>query len=179
MSADSPLIRLTDAAGRVERALLLEPGAEALETLARDLGLLGLRKVRLAGRLVPRGRRDWRLEARLGATVVQPCVVTLAPVTTRIDEAVQRTYSADYVEPEGDEAEVPDDDSLEPLPEVLDLSALLAEALALALPLYPRAPGVELGQVLVSPPGVEPLTDEAARPFAGLKSLRGPEGEPE
>ena len=28
------------------------------------------------------GARDWRLVAELGATVVQPCVVTLAPVTT-------------------------------------------------------------------------------------------------
>lgn len=172
MPAYSSLIRLNDPAGRAVRPLRLEPDAAALERLAAEFGLLGLRKVRLEGTLVPEGRRDWRLEARLGATVVQPCVATLAPVTTRIDEDVARRFVEGYVPPQEDEAEVPEDDSVEPLPDVLDLGALLAEALALALPLYPRAPGAEPGDVQAAPPGVAPLTDESVRPFAALKALR-------
>jgi uncharacterized metal-binding protein YceD (DUF177 family) len=111
------------------------------------------------------------LRGRLGATVVQPCVVTLEPVTTRIEAPVERLYQADWVEPEAEEAESPEDDRIEALPEVLDLGALIEEALALALPLYPRAAGVELGEAIYTEPGAAPLTDEAARPFAGLKGL--------
>ena len=45
-------------------------------------------------------------------------------------------------------------------------------ALALALPLYPRAEGADLAQAQFAGPGVTPMTDEDARPFAGLKDLR-------
>ncbi len=46
------------------------------------------------------------------------------------------------------------------------------EALTLALPLYPRADGADLGEPVFTEPGKRPLTDEDARPFAGLKDLR-------
>jgi hypothetical protein len=39
---------------------------------------------------------------------------------------------------------MPEDDTTEALPERLDLSAVMAEALALALPDYPRAPDAEM-----------------------------------
>ncbi|NKX45834.1 YceD family protein [Roseicyclus persicicus] len=156
-----------------EAAFDLRPEAEARAALAAELGLIGLRKLRFAGRLVPEGKRDWRLEAELGATVVQPCVVTTEPVTTRLDEPVLRRYLAEMPEPEGaDEVEMPEDDTAEPLPATLDLGAVMAEALALALPLYPRAPGSELGEAAFAPPGVAPLTDEDAKPLAGLAALR-------
>ena len=119
----------------------LAPEAPARAALATEFGLLALRKLRFAGSLVAEGKRDWALKATLGATVVQPCVVTAEPVTTRIDDPVTRRFLANMPQPEGDEAEIPDDDTLEPLPEILDLATLMAEALALALPLYPRAPG--------------------------------------
>jgi uncharacterized metal-binding protein YceD (DUF177 family) len=155
-----------------DRAFELVPDAAARERLAAELGLLGLRKLRLTGRLVPEGKRDWRLEASLGATVVQPCVVTAEPVTTRLDEPVARRYLAVMPEPEGEEVEMPEDDSAEPLPAALDLFAVLAEALALALPQYPRAAGAELGEAVFAAPGVAPMTDEEARPLAGLAALR-------
>lgn len=165
-------IRLADQSARKPRHFRLEPGAAEMTALAGRLNLIGLKKLRLEGELRPEGRRDWALSATLGATVVQPCVVTLAPVTTRIDEPVERLYAADYEEPDSDEAEMPEDERIEPLPETLDLTALMEEALALALPLYPRAEGVELGEAVFTQPGAEPLTDQAARPFAGLKGLR-------
>lgn len=150
----------------------LVPDAPARAALAAEFGLLALRKLRFAGSLVAEGKRDWALQATLGATVVQPCVVTAEPVTTRIDDPVTRRFLANMPQPEGDEAEIPDDDTLEPLPEILDLAMLMAEALALALPLYPRAPGAALAQARFAPPGVTPLDDEAAKPLAGLAALR-------
>jgi uncharacterized metal-binding protein YceD (DUF177 family) len=150
----------------------LSPDAAARGDLAGALKIDALRKLRFAGRLVPEGARDWRLEATLGATVVQPCVVSLAPVTTRIDQPVARRYVDGVMLPEDDEAEMPEDDSLEQLPATLDLTAVMAEALALALPLYPRADGAALDQQVFAGPGVAPMTDEEARPLAGLAALR-------
>ncbi len=153
---------------------LLEPGAEARAAIAADLDLSDLRKLRFAGRIEPSGREDWRLVAELGATVVQPCVATLAPVTTRIDTPVTRLYVADLPEvPEGDEVEMPVDDSVEPLPATLDLHRLMTEELALALPLYPHSGEGAPVEHSFAPPGAAPLAEEPARkPFAGLAVLR-------
>lgn len=150
----------------------LQPDAETCRQIAAVLDLSGLRKLRFQGSLRPSGRNDWLLEAELGATVVQPCVVSLAPVTTRIDEKVIRRYLAQMPEPEADEAEIPEDETIEELGEVIDPGAVMIEALALALPLYPRAEGVELGEAVFAEPGANPMRDEDARPFAGLAALR-------
>lgn len=155
-----------------ERSFELVPDAVARAALAKSLAIPAVRKLRFTGTLRPAGRKDWHLAASLGATVVQPCSVTLVPVTTRIDEEVTRRYLADMPEPEPGEVEMPEDDTVEPLPETLDLGAVMAEALALALPDFPRAEGVEMGPAVFSAPGVEPLTDESAKPLAGLAQLR-------
>lgn len=167
-------------ASRKPTRFKLEPGAEGRAAIAEELGLIDLPALRIKGEITPSGARDFVLTARLEADVVQPCSVSLAPVPARIDEAVTRRYSADFAEPEGEETEMPEDDSLEPLPEVIDIGAVLIEALALSLPLYPRAEGVELGEVSSAPPGAAPITEADVRPFAGLAALRdklaGPEG---
>jgi uncharacterized metal-binding protein YceD (DUF177 family) len=55
---------------------------------------------------------------------------------------------------------------------VIDVSAVMAEALALHLPLYPRAGGADLGEAVFTEPGLAPMRDEDAKPFAGLAGLR-------
>jgi uncharacterized metal-binding protein YceD (DUF177 family) len=69
------------------------------------------------------------------------------------------------------EVEIPEDDTVEPLGAIIDTGAVMVEALALALPLYPRAEGAELGDLTVAPPGAEPIA-RAANPFAALSALR-------
>ncbi|KPQ13895.1 MAG: putative ACR protein [Rhodobacteraceae bacterium HLUCCO18] len=151
----------------------LRPEAPERALLAEELAINAVRKLRFAGTLEPEGARDWRLVAELGATVVQPCVVTLAPVTTRIDTHVTRGYLADWQEPTGEEAEMPEDDDAEPLPDTVDLMRVLEEALALSLPAFPRAPGVVLGEIEARPPGAAPIeADPAERPFAALAELK-------
>ena len=151
----------------------LTPDSKARQALVETLGLLALKKLRFAGSLAPDGERDWRLEGMLGATVTQPCVVTLAPVTTRIDEPVIRRYLAELPTlPDADEIEMPCDDSIETMPDEVDLHELMAEALALALPAWPRAKGVDPVDLRVAAPGVEPMSDDDARPFSSLKSLK-------
>ena len=107
----------------------------------------------------------------MAATVVQPCSVTLDPVTTRLREAVRRHFIADYKLPEADELEMPEDDSTEALPEVIDAVTVVVEALALALPLYPRAAGVELGEAVFTEPGLAPLREGDLKPFTALAGL--------
>lgn len=149
------------------------PDAAVCEGLAQDLGLLGLRKLEFSGQITPDGRDAMLLTGTLTAECDQACIVTLAPVRARITEDVRRRYVAGLTEPEADEMEMPEDDTVEPMPEVIDIAAIAAEALMLALPLYPRAPGAELGSVVVAPEGVAPLADSDLKPFAGLAGLAG------
>ena len=150
----------------------MKPDKAARQALAEALGLLELAEFRFRGEIRPFDRKDFELEATLVATAVQPCAITLAPVKTVISEQVLRRYIADWHDPEGDEVEMPEDDTQEPLPEVIDLNVVAAEALELALPLYPRAEGAELGEAVFSDPGTTPLRDSDLKPFASLAALR-------
>jgi uncharacterized metal-binding protein YceD (DUF177 family) len=171
--SDQHHIRLAELPVNRPTPVRIAPDQAELDALAGALGLSALRKVLLEGELIPRGRRDWDLAAQLGATVVQPCVVTLAPVTTRIAERIERRFRAELPEPPpGVEIEMPGDDALEPLPETLDLARVLSEALALAIPEYPRAEGAALGEAVFTSPGQRPMTDTDAKPFASLAALR-------
>lgn len=154
-----------------------EADATLKKRLARELGLRAVVTLGLSGRITPDGRHDLILDARLAARVIQTCVITLVPVTTEVDEAIERRYLADWVEPEEDEVEVPAED-IEPLPRVIAIPAIAREALALALPDYPRAAGATFGGAIFGPPGVAPLTDADLHPFAGLSGLRRAGGGP-
>ncbi|MFZ1727936.1 MAG: DUF177 domain-containing protein, partial [Albidovulum sp.] len=149
----------------------LAPDAKACADIAAELGISAVTALQLQGELRPSGNRDWVLAADLAAVVEQPCILTLAPVRTQIDEPVSRRYVAGLHPPEAEEAEMPEDDSVEPLPSVIDLGAVMIEALALSLPLYPRAEGATLDQSTFSESGSTPLTDEALRPFADLANI--------
>ena len=154
----------------------LQPDSAAREALARQLGISNVKKLRFSGRIETAGSRSWSLRGTLGATVVQPCVVTLDPVTTRIDEEVERTYlPAEFLQIEeeaGSETEMPEDTSTEVLGTVISAHDAMVESLALALPQYPRSKGAELGEAVFAEDGVTPLKDEDTKPFAGLAALR-------
>lgn len=171
-SLPSSPLRLADLPNRKATRFDLNPEPQALTEMAETLEIKGLRKFRFYGELRPKGRQDWELKATLATTAIQDCVVTLAPVITRIDTAVERHYLAHYAVPEGSEVEMPDDTADEPLPDVIDLYDIALEELALALPAFPRADGAELGHANYAAPGVTPMTDEDAKPFAGLAGLK-------
>ncbi|MEQ9693476.1 DUF177 domain-containing protein [Shimia sp. SDUM112013] len=172
---EKPLkFRVADLPQNQKTPFELRPGKAELDKLAAGLDLLGLRKVALIGQISAYGKSDWQLIAHLGATVVQPCVVSLDPVTTRIEAEVERRFLADlpYVDEDAEEIEMPEDENAERLGAEIDISAILSEALALNLPLYPRADGAEIAEKVFTEPGKKAMTDEDARPFAGLAGLR-------
>ncbi len=159
----------------------LRPNAPELRTISKALGLDGLRKLSFQGTIQPLGKSDWQLTGTLGATVVQPCVVTLEPVVTRIDTNVVRTFQRDFEEIDASEAEIeiPEDDTAEPLGAWIDPAAVMIEALALELPEYPRKADAAIEPVRVTEPGKTAMTDEDARPFAGLAALKAQLGKDE
>ena len=170
-------LRVADLSTNKPTRFELIPDEASLRAIAEELGLLGLRKLRFKGEVAASGKRDWVLKAQLGATVTQPCVVTLAPVTTRLEEPTERRFVADLPEQDGDAGsedgvEMQEDDSLEPLGSHIDPAAVMIEALSLALPLYPRADGAEMAETNFTEPGKAAMTDEDTKPFAGLAALR-------
>lgn len=170
--SDSSALRVADLPQNRPTEFDIRPDGQTLAALAQEMDIKALRKLRFAGTVSAKGRRDWQISATLGATVVQDCVVTLEPVTTRIDEKVERIFVSDYAEPEDAEVEMADDDRLEPLTEVIDPEAIMVEALSLWIPAYPRKEGATLGEAVYSEPGVAPMRDEDTKPFAGLASLK-------
>lgn len=156
--------------GRKTLRFTFAPDAEARAQIAAALDLIELPEFTFKGELAPVGRGDVVLRADLTALVVQPCSVTLAPVRTRLTDATEQRYMQDYVAPDADELEIAAED-VEPLPEIIDVAAVAIEALAIALPLYPRARGAEFGEADFAAPGVEPLTSDDLKPFAGLAGL--------
>ena len=106
--------------------------------------------------------------------MTQPCVITLKPVRTDISEPVRIQFSPHVAAPEGDEIEMPDE-TLEPLGNFIDLTAIMVEALSLALPAYPRAEGASLPQAAAAD---DDAAGDTRRPIAGLdKLLGGKDGE--
>lgn len=132
---------------------------------------------RLEARLrLTRFRGGLRVEGRLEARTIQPCVVTFVPVPQEIDEPIDRIFLPASEQPKTGtaHAEVFVDLEADEMPDYfegheIDLSEALVETLALALDPYPRAEGVSLADMEVPAEG----TDES--PFGALKSLLDPD----
>lgn len=152
---------------RQPTAFDLGPDAATRAALAVELGISALPRLRFSGSIRAADGDAWAVGGRLEARVVQPCVVTLAPVTTDLTEDVTRIFSPHIAAPEGDEVEMPDDET-EPLGLFIDLAAIMAEEVSLALPLYPRADGA----ALASPDDEAGEADaDTRKPFANLAEL--------
>ena len=150
---------------RQPTAFALAPDAEARDAIAQELGLLALPALRFEGEIRPAPNDAWEVSGRMQAKISQPCVVTLAPVKTTLDEQVHRVFSPHASPPAAEEAEMGDED-LEPLGAFIDVEAIMIETLTLALPLYPRAEGAELKASDEAEP-----EEEGRKPFAGLADL--------
>jgi uncharacterized metal-binding protein YceD (DUF177 family) len=141
MIAEPPFSRLVSlSADQVEAAVGFDGVADdERAAIAELLGIAALDRFALTGRLV-RTESGLALDAKLRATVVQPCVVTFEPVAQRVAVAVERRFvvgepketSEVAVDPEAPEV----DHVAEP---TIDLGAVAVEELSLALDPYPRA----------------------------------------
>ena len=143
----------------------LTPDEATRAAIAEELGISALPKLEFKGEIRAQGGDAWALKGQLKARVTQPCIITLKPVKSAIEEEVTRLFSPHVATPEGEEIEMPDE-NVEPLGQFIDLSAVMIEALALALPEYPRADDAELPTT-----AIEDDTPDTRRPFEGLDKL--------
>lgn len=173
-----PLHRRFDAASVRDAALSVRIDATPAEreALARDIDLPGIAALGADLVVAREGTAGLRVTGRLQGEIRRVCVVSLDDFDTVVDEALDVHFA-----PEGEvEALVAaraarppaDDDVTEDLPDPIvggriDLGALVAEILVLALDPYPRKPGIGF---------VEPAPhegDATVSPFAGLGGWKG------
>ena len=151
---------------------LLVPRRSAAAAMAADIGAIEIKKLRFEGVVVSTGTSSWQLTGQLGATVIQECVVSLAPVKTRLDVKIVRNFTTE--EAAGTTrsyAPVPELD-IEVVARSIDLAAVAREALLLELPIYPKIKGAE-AKMSKFPGGTGPeFHEDGRRPFASLSELR-------
>jgi uncharacterized metal-binding protein YceD (DUF177 family) len=167
------IIRLSDIPKSKSMPFEINFSDRELVAIADILSSIAVKKMRIMGKISPSNAKDWVLTATVGATVTQACVVTLDPVQTRIDSPVIRTFVADYPS-FADETvtKMTIDETTEPLIDEIDLTTIAIEAVALALPDYPRSQDAELETSIFSAPGITPMRDDDTKPFASLASLK-------
>jgi uncharacterized metal-binding protein YceD (DUF177 family) len=159
----------------------LEVRAEADEDQRRRLAeawdILEVRSLTLEVKLRRWKKDGVKVFGRVHAEVTQACVVTLDPVPEEIDEEIDETFvpegSALARMPGNDQGEILIDAEGPDMPEefagdAIDIGALSAEVVAMALDPYPRRPGVEFEGHFEG----NPEDDARPSPFAVLKSLK-------
>ena len=143
------------------------------DAFAQELAIRALPKFTAEISLSRMDTGDWSAKGKIGATVIQACVVTDEDVKTRIDTAFERRFLADLEEFEAlNRSETELDASVDSLTEEIDLQTLALEELALNLPNYPRKEGLEPVSMTAEPKGAAPLDDAAMKPFASLAELK-------
>ncbi|HRC27200.1 MAG TPA: DUF177 domain-containing protein [Alphaproteobacteria bacterium] len=181
----SRTVEADDIAEQVRVYTLTADEAECA-ALSRRLGVLDVRDLR-AEMTACRDRSEHvvHVEGRVEATVVQSCVVTLDPVSTPVSEPFEAWYAdpkealsfararAEHLRRKGT-SDVPLlDEEEDPEPVVdgrIDLGELAAQYLSLAVPAYPRAPGVESPEAAAAPE--QPESALRKSPFAALKAWK-------
>jgi len=154
------------------RDIELSPRADERAALAERLGVTSLDALAVKLHAV-KFRGGVRVTGRLTATVTQPSVVTLEPLVQELAEPIDRIFlpggEKEYAGPAN--AEIFVDLEGEDIPDHFegneaDLTDLIIETLALAIDLYPRAPGESVEALGLKPDVVED------HPFAALKALK-------
>ncbi len=167
-----PVDRLGEA--EITEEISAGPGERA--ALARRFGLLSLDRLSATLRLERAGARNLvRIAGRLAAEVTQACVVTLEPVSARLEKDFTLLYDLDAAaqgEAEGAREVIVEPEAEEPPEPVgqhgIDLGEAVAQQLAIALDPYPRAPGAALPE---EPRAGAGGARAAEGPFAALESL--------
>ena len=168
-----PVDRLGEA--EITEEISAGPGERA--ALARRFGLLSLDRLSATLRLERAGARNLvRIAGRLAAEVTQACVVTLEPVSARLEKDFTLLYDLDAAaqgEAEGAREVIVEPEAEEPPEPVgqhgIDLGEAVAQQLAIALDPYPRAPGAALPE---EPRAGAGGARAAEGPFAALESLK-------
>jgi hypothetical protein len=151
----------------------IEASASERGAIAAIAGLNELQRLTASFDLAHLGKRQVRVTGKVFARVGQTCVVTLDPLVSDIEEAVDITFSPEAGEiipaTSASNDEALDIDPPEPLVGgEIDLGKLAIEFLIVGIDPYPRKPDV------VFQPALTP-EDPADHPFAALAALKEPD----
>ena len=157
-----------------ETVIDLEADADERAALARRFGLLALDSLTAKVGLTPVDGGLVRVHGALAAEVTQACVVTLEPVTTRVEASFERLYGATAPEEAGGLITDADtEESPEPFTDgAVDVGEAVAEHLALELDPFPRAPGAAFDGFSSRSKSVGADDTGDAGPFAVLARLK-------
>jgi hypothetical protein len=143
------------------------PDESVRAAVAKLAQVPGLPRLEATFEVTPFGRDGLHVIGRVAATVEQVCVVSLEPMSTEVEEAIDMLFSsrADLSKNGDSEVEVSLEDGPEPLIDgKIDLGAIATEFLILGIDPYPRKP-----DAVFEAPAAE---DETAHPFAALAALK-------
>lgn len=153
------------------RHVVIHADRATRDALARAAGLLDLARLDATFDLTRYGKGGLRVAGTVSASLRQACVVTLDPLDSEIEEAVDVTFVP------GQDAANDADSALsldvaaaapeppEPLVDgIVDLGAVATEFLLLAIDPYPRKPGA-----VFATPAAESTSEH---PFAALAALQ-------
>jgi uncharacterized metal-binding protein YceD (DUF177 family) len=158
----------------------IEADARARQVMAEIAELREILSAQASFDIVQNRDGKVHVTGRVRARVGQTCVVSLDPIESEIDEAVDQMFAppeqipqlADLVDDDADsDADVPDP----PEPIVngqIDLGRLATDALFLGIDPYPRKPGIVFEQEVVA-------DEPGDHPFAALKALKPTSGQGE
>lgn len=152
---------------------ILEPTPAQRDLIAAAAGVNAVTHVKATIEVAPSVGGRINVTGRVQARVGQTCVVTLDPIESDVDEAIDAVFAPPSQIPvsaksiqkdEGETFEIPNQP--EPIVNgVIDLGQLALEFLVLGIDPYPRKAGVAF-----SPPQTPEDPDE--HPFAALKALK-------
>ena len=166
----SAIVRL-DEVGETGRHVELEANEATRAALAKPAGVDAVERLVARLDLTRRGRDGLHVSGRVSATVRQTCVVTLEPLVSEIDEAIDVDFVPARKTAAGDawEREVVLTQAAEEREPLLDgsvdLGVLATEYLILGIDPYPRKDGASFE-------APKPASDPASHPFAGLAALQ-------
>ena len=146
----------------------LEADEPTRRAVAKVAGVNDIARLKARFDLARRGRNGVNVTGTVSALVGQLCVVSLEPIVSEVNEAIDLSF--------GDETSIPTSaldvavdaaDPPEPLVNgMVDLGAIATEFLILGIDPYPRKPGA----AFAAPPNRE----TAGKAFAALAALKRP-----
>jgi uncharacterized metal-binding protein YceD (DUF177 family) len=177
MTGEAPFSRLVRVEPLPRDGLTQTIEADAAERarLAALCNLAAIGALTASFTLRKSGRNGVRVTGQVHAEVTQTCVVSLEPFEAVVDEPIDVRYASEPPRrKDGDkEPETVDFEAEDPPDPIvdgrIDLGALAAEFLELALDPYPRKPGVAFASVESEP--------EAGSPFQALADSGKKDGE--
>ena len=147
--------------------------AEELARVAASLDLAACRALDADYRIEPLSGGRYQLTGRLRAEITQPCVVTLDPVESTIEEDFAAVFwpEAELPAPEGGELALDEEPEREAITGgQIGVGHIVFETLAAAIDPFPRKPGAVLDWQPAGP--AQTSASGADSPFSVLANLK-------